>query len=319
MSENTFTRNQMLIASVIKKAGIGDNSTFIVLNTDTLTAFEVKTLADGLFSITGEWKHSPERDFFSLAAELFAGGSENAEHIFEISRDSASVLERFLKRKQSEEHNAVLDETNSITCKKLTDLYKESYEGRLKSALKAATDSSPSVDVYPVGRLAAFYPALHSVKEMLSAMPFVPAIPFLKADKELFCDTEAFEAEGRQLLEETEKKNRSVKSNVFLILKKLTDGKLENEFCLLASQGASFTDFTAPTYGNNFLCHKDDSLSILAGNKNFSLAVPSELFPANTDTAVISLAPVYDGEKLMISFRSESITVKHEIDKDIYS
>ncbi len=319
MSETTFTRNQMLVASVIKKAGIVDNSTFIVLNTDSLTAFEVKTLPDGLFSITGEWKHSPERDFFSLAAELFAGDSEKAEHIFEISKASSSALERFLKRKQSDEHNAVLSEADSITCKKLTDLYKESYESRLKNALGAAIDSSPSVDVYPVGRLAAFYPALHSVKEMLSAMPFVPGIPFFKANKELFCDTATFEEDGRQLLEETEKKKRSVKNNVFLILKKLTDGRLENEFCLLASQGAAFTDFAAPAYCSNFLCHKNDTLSILAGNKNFSVSIPLELFPTNTDTAVISLAPVYDGEKLMLSFRSNSLTVSRELDTDIYS
>ena len=178
---------------------------------------------------------------------------------------------------------------------------------------------NPSVNVHPIGRFAAFYPALHSIKEMLCTMPFSPAIPFYVENKEYFCDTVAFEAMGRAILTETDQKRRSVKDNIFFILKKLTADGISDEYRLMASSAAAFTAFSDPSYCEPFFAHRGSPLRLLSGGNSYNVESPAEIFPANTDTGVISVALLYDGEKLMLSFKSSQGTVSTQLDEKIYS
>ncbi len=319
MSENAFTRMQAIAAVLIKKSAISDNSKFIILDTDTCTASTVQNLTEGQFTISGEWSFSPETDFYTAASEIFYGSGDKNADIFEICAGAATQLKRFLQDDLSEERNALLNEEADITCKKLTELYKSAYEEPLKKALGEAIKAEPSVNVYPIGRLAAFYPALHSVKEMLCEMPFLPAVPFFVGDKEYFCDTAVFEAMGKEFLTEAEKKKRSVKGNILLILKKLTPNGLEDEYRLLSPAGASFTDFAVPNYTEPFFAHKDDTLTLLADVNNYSVRLPDNAFRKGTDCELVSLGLIYDGEKLMLSIKNNSGTVSAELDQNIYS
>lgn len=319
MSENAFTRMQAIAAVLIKKEAIGDNSTFIILDTDTLTACSVQNFTEGQFNITGEWSSPPQKDFYTLAAEHFFGTPDKAADIFELCADASSQLTQFLKQRLSEAKNAVLDEDAGITCRSLLELYKEGYEDAIKKATAEAVKENPSVNVHPIGRFAAFYPALHSIKEMLCTMPFSPAIPFYVENKEYFCDTVAFEAMGRAILTETDQKRRSVKDNIFFILKKLTADGISDEYRLMASSAAAFTAFSDPSYCEPFFAHRGSPLRLLSGGNSYNVEIPAEIFPANTDTGVISVALLYDGEKLMLSFKSSQGTVSTQLDEKIYS
>lgn len=282
-----------------------------LINTDEMNAAILNVTDKGECTVTHTFDDAKRSDFYERASEVI--GVISAADLLELCKGSGKSFIRCLKNRS--EYDEQLRE--GIYCSSLIKLYEDEYETgieKLSNALKAVVDE---VNIVLVGRSAVFYPVEHTVKKVFTPMPFL-RLGNLYVNERL-TDIDSLIQKGQEICQRFDLNRNSVRHNVMVRFKKLSENGITDHIYVLANKDESFENLKTPRFSEYVILHIQDPLVVFADTVQYNMSLPATVFEggeAATTVAQIALGIDNDVPKLII--KSNNRCVMLDIDPKIY-
>lgn len=282
----------------------------ILVDTDNMHACIFRMGEDGMCQILAQHHETIAEDFFTAAARSTACQEDG---LYSLCCRQSKQLKRYLRRGKTEDVPlSDLPPYSGIGCKQLTDLYDSQFAPPLKRTVETIRQQADdSLPVVAVGRLAAFYPAEHTLREMLSLMPFAPVVAGLVTDQALAISSQVLISRGTALISQLEQAKRQLAHNIALQLKRADGAGLRNWLHLLAQKGSNLHNLQDPVYSDLVLIAADEPLVLFADSTPYTIRLPRSVFSrkAPVIAARFALGVAEDVPKLLVKTADGVTTV----------
>ncbi len=299
----------MAAADVLKNYG----STMVLVDTNGMCTALIDVTKTGECVVKNTVQAAACPDFCQAAADGL--GMTDADEVFALCSKEKNSFKRYLKT------GGISDEPlkDEICCSSFLRIYENGYKQSIEQLAQAAQEmSSDDARVVLVGRLAAFYPAEHTVRAALSPMPFLP-IERLCVNDSLCVANDTLVKNGQAVGERIESENKRIGHNITLRYKIREGTELVDGLLILAKKGDSFDAFRTPEYSESIIAFATDPIIIQADSTAHRLAFPRTLFSATTPLAKVQIAFGIENDVPKLLFRSDTAQASLDIDKKIYS
>lgn len=249
----------------------------ILIDTDSMSGACFQHAA-GKYQIEASREETVPGSFFAEAA---AQCGLSPEALLQTCGDLRNPFQRYLRReKATDEPLPGLP----ISCEQLDRLYESSYGPALLKLTEALrTQCGEDTPVILVGQTAALYPAEHTVRQLLSFMPFIPVVKGLVTAPTLTVPAAELIEKGKHLLAEQEQAKKRIQHTIMLQFKRLDGDKLTDHLHTLAEKGSDLEALLQPVYSEAVFVSAEDSLVLFADSTPYPLRLPRSVFPLHTE------------------------------------
>lgn len=310
MEKNTAYRLLGMAAADILKLY---NCKFALIDTDGMGAALIDVTDKGDCAAKVLYQGSEKPDFYQTVSDVFP--KHGKDEVFELCKNSKKSLVRYLKTEGSSDEQL----NDGICCSNLVQIFDRDYKGSIEQVINEVRENAPeSTNIVLAGRLAAFYPAEHTVKKAITPMPFLPVDNFYVSD--LLCvDSQELIQKGKAVAEALEKDKKSVCHNVMLQLKRLSGDGPVDWLMLLAKKGDSFDSLKNSKYSDEVIVHALDPIVVFSDSTQYTLKLPRKIFTRGNVTAKVQFAIDIDNEVPKLAIKNGDKITMLDIDTKIYS
>lgn len=244
----------------------------LLVDTDNMCGAHFRHSA-GQYQITFTHSEAVTGSFFQAAATLC---SVSAEALYAACGDLREPFRRYLRRDKATDEPLP---GMPVSCSQLDAVYENTYGPALQKLVQTLrTNCGENVPVILLGQLAAFYPAEHTVRKLVSFMPFVPVVDGLITAPALAVPTAGLLEQGRQWLTQQEEAKKRLKHTLMLQFKRLEGDQLTDYLHILAEKGTDLERLAEPRFSEPVLVNQKDTLILFADSTPFPVRLPGRLF-----------------------------------------
>lgn len=318
MSKFNQSEYQALAFAVAERASAVGNGPAIIVDTDTMNACVFQISDGGICTISATYAETASEDFFLAATH---GDAAAADALFHGCEAMQKRLKKYLRRGKSEDE-AIADIAGcpATSCAQLTELYDSSYGRSLKNLVEIIrSQGGENLPLIPVGRLSAFYPAEHTIREILSFAPFSPVVDGLITEPAVAVATAELIRRGKALMEELENAKKRICHNIMLQLKQIGPNGLTDWLHILARKGSDLSELAKAEYCPPVLLNAEDPIVLFADSTPYTIRLPKSIFSRRVPFVSAQFALGLAGETPKLMIKNSEGVVAVDIDPKMYT